>query len=1216
MMVSRAVSADLDSQIRTINMVVEKEVTEEIWSDFANALQLELKEHSYSVNFITWDSDLSQKEVIYLVLDDGQQPLLVNPTPSRFERIATIVREGKNVFWISVQEDPLSTRNPEKGLVTGLARTAHAENDMLNLVTLDIQQASNGCHEELLRTVSRLLFRSFSTNSEPVSLREREYIYRDNHLLIPRVVPDTSLNNWISRATGKSKTGTEIFGQAHRPLKLILDWPGLDDHFVFGGDEMLQLPLKPSCIEIDVKACGVNQRDATIFSDKSKPLVMVGECAGMITAVGPGVTDFGIGDRVCAWGAAPYASRARIQSNNIYRLPDSMSFVTGASMPFAFMTAYHSLVRLAELQKGQTILILSAAGDIGQAALMIAQHVGAEILATVASNAQRKVLHEIFGLPWDQILFSDVSYFNSRVRIRTQGRGADVVLNCTTRNTPRQIWECLTSFGIFVQIGKRDVDQKGQVNTAVLDRNATWVSFDLMDLSHKYPHKTATLLSDVMSIFKRGDLIPKHSVTSMSIANVGDAFRKVLAKDQVGKLVLEVRGTPVVKTLGNDRPASRLDGNATYVLAGGLGDIGQRMCQLMVSRGARHIVVFSRRSLQPEKLQKTERALQSLAAGCKLYCKTCDISSESQVKEVASTFVAMGLPTVKGVVQAAMVLRVSSASLSIHVHSLTIVQDRTLLNMTLEDFQVPLQTKLYGTRHLSQAFQSSALDFFIVLSSAASIVGTSGQANYGAGNNFQDALANNTDSKIHYMSLNIGMVEGANVNNQMLERTLRRQGLIAIKPEELLAFLDYAMSSESSRDHCKQAIIGFDGQSLSQANIRNATSQTAMFSHIRRRPVEKKNGTMAGMPFREAIFGIKDLVEVREMMTSAIARKVSSLVASNQEEVDLNSSMAKLGLDSLMTLELRSWIAKEFEVIVQVSEILDQQSIVGLAAKVASSSKLVPDVLKINPEHTQSHEGDAPGPVTSVEVQASSPANMTLPRLPLPDLENTLQLYLKSRKHFLSSDEYGRMLKAIEEFLQEGGFGSKLQDRLLTLWKDPELEDWQSKIYADNIYLERRDPTHPFTTFCGAHLLTDVPHSQAERAAIISVAAFNFKQQIEAGTLEQDFMNEEPLDMSSLKWIFNAVREPCTGVDKMQKYPGNDYFVALRQGHVFKVLLKDGSEPASFLKLKATFDAILDSPEQDLLSVASLTAEERNAWAKVLRNNSHTDGARTSTYIS
>lgn len=135
--------------------------------------------------------------------------------------------------------------------------------------------------------------------------------------------------------------------------------------------------------------------------------------------------------------------------------------------------------------------------------------------------------------------------------------------------------------------------------------------------------------------------------------------------------------------------------------------------------------------------------------------------------------------------------------------------------------------------------------------------------------------------------------------------------------------------------------------------------------------------------------------------------------------------------------------------------------------------------------------------------------------LPLPDLESSLKLYLIATLSFLSADQLQHTSAALREF--QDGAGRQLQKRLLDRMQDPQIDDWQHDLQVSSVYLDRRDPVYPYGIFYGSHILTEKPHSQVERAAIISTAAYQFKRRIDAGDLEQDYMNDEPLCMHSLR---------------------------------------------------------------------------------------------------
>lgn len=516
--------------------------------------------------------------------------------------------------------------------------------------------------------------------------------------------------------------------------------------------------------------------------------------------------------------------------------------------------------------------------------------------------------------------------------------------------------------------------------------------------------------------------------------------------------------------------------------------------------------------------------------------------------------------------------------------------------MTLNDFETPLRSKVHGTNNLNNAFSKSTLDFFLMLSSLTAVVGTIGQANYAAGNTFQDALAHaNADSKTKYLSLNIGMVEDAAVNSALIKKSLGKQGFTMIKSQELLSFFEFAITSAIEKDSCQQMVLGFDRDSLSQVTAMNATLRSAMFIHVRLpdRMGPSANATNVGEYSDRSFEQAGDPQDDVESISMAIAGKISSLSALSHESLDMNLPISELGVDSLMAIEMRNWISRRYGIMMQASDIMDQRSILALASHLACSRTAA------TPTTPAKHiVVNRPGALGVEETQPAFEYSK-LPILPLPGLSSTMQLYLDSGQAFLSPSELKHLKSLTEKFKEPGGTGRELQQRLIARAANPQNENWQSDLYANEVYLKQRVPIHPCGTFYLGHLVARPVHHQAQQAAVISAAAFKFKQKLEAGKLERDEMYGEPLCQDTLHWLFNVTREPCIAVDQLRKYPGNDYLVALRRGHVFKIQLKTSGGIVSESQLDAAFHVVLNASHKNIPAVAALTADGRDSWAEV-----------------
>ena len=305
----------------------------------------------------------------------------------------------------------------------------------MKFITFNVQQCVGLDSSKLTRTISSAISASFDIifeNENP----QNEYAYRNNKLLVPRLIPNTRISTFIKTATGNSKTKTNLFYQPHRPLKLHMKQPGLLDSLIFVDDKSALEPLDEDELQIRVMACGINFKNIFIALERMKTSTQIaGEYIDIVTAVDSNLqTRFQLSNRVCAWNGTPYANRTRVNSSEAYIMSNSIPFTTDASIPVVFLTAYYSLVEVAHLQKDQTILIHTASDGVDQASLMIAQHIEAEIYATAENAAKRRLIAEKYRISNTNILSSQSRIFKKGILRLTQDRGVNMILNSLSGN--------------------------------------------------------------------------------------------------------------------------------------------------------------------------------------------------------------------------------------------------------------------------------------------------------------------------------------------------------------------------------------------------------------------------------------------------------------------------------------------------------------------------------------------------------------------------------------------------------------------------------------------------------------------------------------------------------------------------------------------------------------------------------------------------------------
>ncbi|KAL8787994.1 MAG: hypothetical protein Q9213_001886 [Squamulea squamosa] len=1145
-------------------------------------------------------TDHESEQATYIVLDEGHAPFLMNPSEEGFARLASLMTRARRILWVTIQAGNDPPSNVGRSLITGLSRSARSENQTLQFVILHCFQQGSDSNNRIVRAIDRISAASFGPILHENQLPEPEYILQNGQLSILRLIPDTTINRMLVGTDQVSRANLTCFNNPNRCLKLCVEKPGLLDSLVF--HRFWPEGLDEGMIEIQVKAFGINFRDVSVALGQMKDSTsMAGECAGLVTAVGANChRRFQVGDRVCAWFATPsYANSTRVRWSNASRIPDTMSFTTAASIPMVFLTAYYGLVDVAKIQRDQTVLIHSAAGGVGQAAVMIATAFGAKVFATAGSPAKRSLLVKKYGIPDSNIFSSRSRGFGKRLLQATQGRGVDIVLNSLSGEALLESWNCIAELGTFVELGKIDIYSNSSLSMRPFDKGVTFASLDLTAIGRLRPNVMKDTMDRVMSLFETGILTTVYPITTFPITDIDEAFRLIQARKHMGKVVVEVREGTLVKAVPQECDPLSLDPEGTYVIAGGLGGLGREIARMMSAHGARNMLLLTRRNLSGPERSKLE--VQFGSFGTHVRIETCDVADTTAVQSVANRC-RQTMPPVRGVIQAAMILQVRNMLLFFLPLSRT--QDRILEQMTARNFKTAIRPKVDGTLNLSEAFEGPSLDFFIMLSSVSNILGSISQANYAAGNAFQDEFARSRrESRTYYLSLSLGLVSDSEIirRNPELHKNMVQGGAIPLELQQILRLLQYAMGNHARQTRVSHIAVGFDRKSIIESK-RPGMIDSPVFSHL---PYDRDKDNAAPavqgmMQIEQALTVASNDNEKFAAITSALKKQVSSLLATSIDNIDLDSPMESLGLDSLMAVELKTWFAQILQAAIQTSEILDTPNLRSLASTVRKKSRLFGATQEVQKPADGGGSADGSETKKTPTINRETPECITPPRPPLVGLESTLQFYLSSIRAFCSEEQFQKTTSAVDKFRKPGGIGSTLQGRLVERADDPRVDSWLYDLYNAHVYLKQRAPINPWGAFFGAHAPGRFAQSQAERTAIISATTFQFKQLLDAGEVESETLNGQALCMDSLQWLFNSIREPGASIDTMQKFASHDYLIAMRRGHFFKVLLTNNRGASnSIADLAETFQAILDRPLENSPSIASLTAGHRASWAQI-----------------
>ncbi|KAL9615819.1 MAG: hypothetical protein Q9160_009232, partial [Pyrenula sp. 1 TL-2023] len=484
--------------------------------------------------------------------------------------------------------------------------------------------------------------------------------------------------------------------------------------------------------------------------------------------------------------------------------------------------------------------------------------------------------------------------------------------------------------------------------------------------------------------------------------------------------------------------------------------------------------------------------------------------------------------------------------------------------MTAHDFERASAPKVAGTRYLKEAFKSDNLEFFLTLTSISAIVGTRGQANYAAGNTFQDTVAHTSSrSGTRYVSLSLGVLDAPAPNSKALQERsdfVEREGGIPMSMQQAVALINHAISEELLQSRCRHIVVGLDRHSVSSSAA--SRIQNPLFNHL---PFKSSgdSSSVHGETFGENdginLEKCSSLEQTTATFAPHIVRQISILTTLDAADINLNSPLSSLGLDSLTAVEMKNWLSLKLHAAVATVEILDAPSVTALVKTVAERSKLVsgqvePQNIALSTDHCE-EKWQANGVACSSEDKV-----MDLPKLPLPSLEHSMQFWLDSVKCFFSKDEYDATLAKIQRAQSDGSLERQLQYRLQERASDPAVGNWQVDLYVAYYWLRNRLPVHPYQTLFVSLLEGPRKLSQATQAAVLAYETFQFKQRVEAYEVEPDLLNDQHLDMSSLSSIFDTVRMPGHEQDTVCVHTTTDYMVVLRRDHYFKVAFKQSQD--------------------------------------------------------
>ncbi|KAL8780233.1 MAG: hypothetical protein Q9213_006555 [Squamulea squamosa] len=856
-------------------------------------------------------------------------------------------------------------RNPDGALVSGLLRVLQNENPASQYMLFDIDadnfEVENEDGKDLARCVvdrEIALHQSNPIVDEQGNPQDREFSWQDGCMWVGRHVPDAGFHSKHGLDSQSMKTELLPLGTLGA-VRATFETPGVMNSLRFMPYKDLLQPLPSGFIDVAVAAIGVNWRDLDHWSGHSDGNNLSSEYTGTVTAVGARVSDLKIGDRVYGLGRGQFGNYTRVPAAFASKLRPGDDMVQMATMPLAYTTAVYAFDYIADLKKGQSVLIQSSANDVGLASIRLAKAKGADVFSMVETTEQAGFLVNEVAMPTSHVISAPSLQALRRAAQLTRNGGFDVIVSTAQGELVHSFFQVLAPLGHFINVGRVNVQADPAIGLELLQKNATYCSADPFVIFDSDPVFGQELMHAVDSYYCKGLIGPIERVTAPDVAQLSPVLGSF--SDMVGKLVASFENPESLVRMIPSAPTVNFDSESCYVITGALGGLGQSLIRWMCDRGARHLALLSRRDIAS--LAGAQKLVKSLASrNIHIESFVCDVSKKDQVMRVIQQIS-------------------STCSIRGIVHAAVSYLDLTFDKLSASQWNESLSAKVEGTKNLHEATLSMPLDFFIMTTSALSVYAFATQGAYTAANGFQDAFARHRQQiGLPASTISFSLIEEVtNVGTDAITVDLfERNKTLTLGESQFLTLLEPAFLNNKTADQTSfEQWSGQRQDPLSAANLHTYLDPASMVARLReemasealpstttprwysdgrvslimrafsdaQRQSGHMQGSLDGGP-KNAVARLRSELAAAvgegatgrthavALVQNAITNVVAEMLFVDVESIDPVKSVAELGVDSLIAAELRNWFHQALGTNISMLDLLDPN--VGINTQAAS----------------------------------------------------------------------------------------------------------------------------------------------------------------------------------------------------------------------------------------------------------------------------------------
>jgi NADPH:quinone reductase-like Zn-dependent oxidoreductase/ubiquinone/menaquinone biosynthesis C-methylase UbiE len=495
----------------------------------------------YSTQEVSWNQlpeAIVKPEDIVVFLPECIGSIFQAMDETVFNLLKATIQRAKRLLWVTAT-DVQNPLYPYSGITNGFLRAMRSENISKHIVTLVLDGVAYD-HNLCASYVSTVFKAVFEQDSAEV-----EYVVRAGQLMTGRLVEEGKTNE-IMHATLQPQLKSEPWGQGPGLIFTVRS-PGTLDTLEFMPDDAYrpESELGDRELEVEAQAWGLNFRDIFMALGRLEENDYGFDCGGTVKRVGPNCT-VRPGDKVIVAVIGCMRGFVKCHELEVIPLPESFTLEDAVSVTAPGITAYHSLVDTARLQKGERILIHSATGATGQVAVQIAQWIGAEIYVTVGTDEKKQFLMDTYNIPEARIFYSRNTSFAEGVMRVTHGEGVHVVLNSLSGDSLRASWECVAPYGRFVEMGKVDIRSNSGLAMSGFANNVSFTAVDLHHVSRTRKDITHHLLSSTMRLLQSGAIHCPSPVHIYRVSEMEQAFRFFQTGKNMGRIVISISASDMV----------------------------------------------------------------------------------------------------------------------------------------------------------------------------------------------------------------------------------------------------------------------------------------------------------------------------------------------------------------------------------------------------------------------------------------------------------------------------------------------------------------------------------------------------------------------------------------------------------------------------------------------------------------------------------------------